>query len=98
LFWPLFTEPGHAWHRPGILIEHQYDRSEWKVGVAPSFCAVRTARWMFAHHSGGEEELYNLAADPFELHNLVRADRHVAARLRARTRGMCRPVPPDFRW
>jgi arylsulfatase A-like enzyme len=33
----------------------------------PTFEAIRTPRYMYAEHSGGAKELYDLAKDPFEL-------------------------------
>ncbi len=33
----------------------------------PSFKAIRTERYMYAEHSSGERELYDLRNDPFEL-------------------------------
>ena len=33
----------------------------------PSFEAIRTERYMYAEHSTGETELYDLLKDPFEL-------------------------------
>jgi N-acetylglucosamine-6-sulfatase len=33
----------------------------------PTFEAIRTSRYMYAEHSGGAKELYDLAKDPFEL-------------------------------
>ncbi len=35
-----------------------------------NFSAIRTARYMFARHWTGEEELYDLESDPFELTSL----------------------------
>ena len=33
----------------------------------PGFKAIRTKRYMYAEHSTGEKELYDLQKDPFEL-------------------------------
>jgi N-acetylglucosamine-6-sulfatase len=33
----------------------------------PTFEAIRTQRYMYAEHNGGEKELYDLQKDPFEL-------------------------------
>ena len=35
------------------------------------FTAIRTERYLYARYHGGEEELYDLAKDPFELQNAV---------------------------
>ena len=64
----------------------------------PTFCAVRSERWTYVRYSTGEEELYDLAADPYELDNLagMAASRSVLERQRARLRELCWPVPPGF--
>ena len=36
----------------------------------PSFKAIRTKRYLYARHNTGEEELYDLKRDPFELQSL----------------------------
>ena len=40
---------------------------------APAWQAVRTARWKYIRYTGieGMDELYDLAADPFEMRNLI---------------------------
>jgi len=97
-FMQLITRPSHPWPQHAILLEHQYDHHSWKIGRAPSFCAVRTTHYMFSHYSGGFEELYDLSTDPYELHNLIDVDTALAAQLRAKTNAMCRPRPPLFHW
>ncbi len=64
----------------------------------PTFCAVRSERWTYVRYSTGEEELYDLAADPYELDNLagVPASQPVLEHQRARLRELCSPVPPGF--
>ena len=63
----------------------------------PTYCAVRTSRYLFAVYDTGERELYDLAEDPYELRNLSTA----APRLRGRLQGvldrLCDPPPPGFR-
>ena len=53
---------------------------------------------MFVRYATGEEELYDLSADPYELENLaaVPADRHVLEGRGARLRDLCSPVPPGY--
>ena len=77
------------------LIEH------WQPpgGVAsPSFCGVRTAQYTYAQYATGEEELYDLSADPLELDN--RAGDAGMQELRAQLHGdamaLCRPRPPQW--
>jgi hypothetical protein len=59
---------------------------------------VRSERWTYVRYATGEEELYDLAADPFELENVARADSFlpVLEERRARLRALCSPVPPGF--
>ncbi|MGZ8631013.1 MAG: sulfatase/phosphatase domain-containing protein, partial [Actinomycetota bacterium] len=66
----------------------------------PTYCGVRTQRYTFVHYVTGEEELYDLGRDPFQLRNLasVPAQRDVLQALRARARQLCRPTPPGFSW
>ena len=46
----------------------------------PSFTAIRTQRYMYAEHAGGERELYDLAADPFELQSRHNAPAYASVR------------------
>ena len=52
------------------------------------------------HYSTGEEELYSLADDPDEVHNLasVPLARDQLDSMRERTRAACSPEPPGFDW
>jgi N-acetylglucosamine-6-sulfatase len=66
----------------------------------PSYCGVRTNRYKYVRYSTGEEELYDLSVDPWELRS-----RHAAAsfatikaQLRARTQALCSPTPPGYRF
>ena len=49
-----------------------------------SYKAVRTTRWLYVEYKGGARELYDLKADPAELHSRHRDPRY------ARTRGALR--------
>ncbi|MGH2634950.1 MAG: sulfatase family protein [Actinomycetota bacterium] len=89
---PVFDERMAGWRRD-FLIEHL----EHETPV-PTYCAVRTEGAKYVRYSTGEEELYDLAADPFELENLAgEPARSVElAALRARLRALCVPAPPGF--
>jgi len=79
--------------RSDFLIEHMEGENP-----IPTFCAVRSERWTYVRYATGEEELYDLAADPFELENSAGAPsmRPVLEERRARLRTLCSPVPPGF--
>ena len=52
----------------------------------PSFKAIRTERYMYAEHGTGEQELYDLNNDPFELQSRHNAPAYasIKAQLAAR--------------
>ncbi len=60
-------DPTAVWDR-GILIEGHYNyRYEYLLGPRIVFNGVRTDRYMYARFENGEEELYDLQTDPYEL-------------------------------
>ena len=62
----------------------------------PTYCAVRTADRMYAMYRDGSQELYDLAADPYQLANIRSREARYDMR---RTLGrLCRPKPPGFSW
>lgn len=89
-FRDLLTTPTTTWRRD-FLIEHY-------GGGAPTYCAVRNSRYTYVAYGTGEEELYDLSADPYQLSNKAR-DASYATQLgtmRTRVRQLCYPTPPDF--
>ncbi len=80
--------------RADFLIEHMEGENP-----VPTFCAVRSERWKYVRYATGEEELYDLAADPFELENAAGAPsmRPVLEERRARLRTLCSPVAARLR-
>lgn len=85
---PLLSGARPAW-RSSFLIEYYSESAiPWLVGM--SYKAVRTERHKYIHWTqrDGCDELYDLAADPYELTNLARDPAH--ARLRDELRGELR--------
>ena len=88
---PLLEGRAETW-RGALLIEHMRG-----TNPIPTYCAVRTSRYLFASYETGERELYDLEADPFQLRNLTGIEPGVEAQLDTTLRSLCDPPPPGFR-
>jgi len=75
---PANTEPAEDWWAYAETYHPQITR-----GGAP-LRALRGARWKYIHQEGGVDELYDLALDPGEEHNLASEKPDLAASLRAK--------------
>jgi arylsulfatase A-like enzyme len=77
-----------------ILIEHQGGTQ------VPAYCGVRTPNWMYARYSTGEEELYHVSVDPYELTNVAANPTYATqlAKDKAAAEALCVPTPPGFAW
>jgi arylsulfatase A-like enzyme len=97
-FAPLLRTASHRWART-LLLEN-FTRHAVPGGRSPSYCGVRTNRFLFVHYAEGIEELYNERRDPFELHNIAGIPSAAAHQnqLRRTTRRLCTPPPPGFRF
>ena len=62
---PILKGAGRHW-RPDFLLEHVEE-----VRGVPSYCGVRSLDWLYVAYDSGDEELYDLQADPYELENLA---------------------------
>jgi arylsulfatase A-like enzyme len=87
---PLLRGQPGKWRR-ALLVEHLRGSNP-----VPTYCAVRTDRHLFVSYETGEQELYDLAADPFELRNLTGTAPGLEAQLATTLRGLCDPPPPGF--
>jgi len=90
---PLLSGTPPPW-RSDALAEHLAAAG----GLSPTFCEVHSLDWAYTQYSTGEEELYDLGADPLELQNRAQ-DPTLASILdaeRARLHELCQPPPPGF--
>jgi len=90
---PLLSGEEASW-RDVLLVEHL--QSVPRQDPVPTYCAVRTERLSYTAYVTGEEELYDLTADPFQLTNAV-DDPALGDRLlelRSQVARLCRPTPP----
>jgi arylsulfatase A-like enzyme len=88
---PLLEGRQDRW-RQALLIEHMRG-----TNPIPTYCAVRTSRYLYAVYDTGERELYDLAADRYQLRNLSNAAPALRTRLQAVLDRLCDPPPPGFR-
>ena len=92
---PLLTSSEAPW-RTDFLMEHL----RMDVGGVPTYCAVHSERYVYVDYITGEEELYDLARDPFELQNEVEnaTYKDTLGAMRDRLEQLCRPRPPGFQF
>ena len=92
-FLPLLAGNATGW-RSDFLIEHA---NATKVQV-PAYCAVRNRHWIYVEYETGEQELYNLVSDPYELQNLAGDPSYATTQsnLHARMLQLCNPPPPGL--
>jgi N-acetylglucosamine-6-sulfatase len=92
-FLPLLQHHPAGW-RTSFLIEH----ADFKTPQAPTYCAVRNQSYIYVKYQTGEEELYDLSADPYELQNIASVPKMAAtkARLYGRMLQLCSPPPPGY--
>jgi hypothetical protein len=88
---PLLSQRDPPW-RNSFLLEHVPNDPV----APPAFCGVRTEDYTYVYYGTGEEELYDLHQDPYELTNVAdqSAMAPVIRDLRDRLRQLCRPAPP----
>ncbi|MGH2721594.1 MAG: sulfatase-like hydrolase/transferase, partial [Actinomycetota bacterium] len=89
--------------RQDVLIEQKSDTSP--SFYVPPYCGVRTQMYKYVRYTTGEEELYDLVADPWELVNMLgdgtitSQDQALRDQMFARlfgAGGLCHPPPPTY--
>ena len=90
---PLLDASASSW-RTDFLVEHLKDR----IAPIPTFCAVRTEQYLYVLYGTGEEELYDLSQDPYELQNRASdpVETPTLLQMRQRVKQLCNPPPPGF--
>ncbi|MEX0991170.1 MAG: sulfatase [Actinomycetota bacterium] len=85
---PLLSPPAGGW-RTDFLIEHINH-------VVPTYCAVRNEGFLYVDYDNGDEEFYDLAADPLQMDNIVTDPGYAAtlSAMQARLAQLCVPPPP----
>jgi arylsulfatase A-like enzyme len=91
---PILQRRPVSW-RTGFLVEHL---ELWPGAPPPTFCGIRTRRFLYVKYVTGERELYALETDPFELQNRVDDPTlGVPQRtLERRLHNLCDPPPPGM--
>ena len=77
--------------------------SDWRSDILIEnhrACGVRNDRYVFTRYDTGEEELYDLSTDPYQLSNLLAGVpppeiEALRAQLLTRLQELCRPPPPE---
>jgi arylsulfatase A-like enzyme len=92
-FLPLLGGNSSGW-RTDFLIEH----ANAKTGPVPAYCGVRNQQYLYVKYQTGEQELYDLQNDPYELQNQASNPAYSSVRstLYARMVQLCTPPPPGF--
>jgi arylsulfatase A-like enzyme len=92
---PLLSSQTRPEWRSDFLFEHLAGPPQRSV---PTYCAVRGKRYKYVLYQTGEEELYDLFRDPYELRNLAghRSVKRLQEQLRIRLGVLCQPPPPGY--
>jgi hypothetical protein len=88
----LFEEGSDPVWRSDFLIENAASQKR-------TYCALRRVNRLYVRWGSGEEELYNLNTDPYELRNQASSSNSMTNKLkknRARLKQLCKPRPPGY--
>ncbi len=88
--------PLHPPWRTSFLLEN-WDGSP--KTLAPTYCGIRSTRYLYVRYGTGEQELYDQLHDPFDLHNVAGSPAYagVLAAQRAEMLRECHPPPPGYK-
>jgi N-acetylglucosamine-6-sulfatase len=88
----LASEPGPWRHE--FLLEHLVNSAT----PIPTYCGVRTEDHVYVAYGDGEQELYDVSADPYERTNQAGAPSAAGtiSTLRADLAELCNPPPPGY--
>lgn len=94
---PLLADDHDGW-RNHFLIEHLNAASAGARDPIPSYCAVRTRQKLYVAYETGEEELYDLNSDQYQLRNKVDDPRwrSKVTELQRILHRSCLPPPPGY--
>ena len=98
---PLLSGTATSW-RTDLLLEGYDDPAKPTGGeYVPTYCGLRTERYAYIRYGTGEEELYDLQTDPYEMTNLLFHNTDPAidalhATLLTRLKQLCSPPPPHY--
>ena len=86
--------------RSAFPLEHVIQDAVSDGPSPPTYCGVRTKDAMYTHYATGEEEMYDLVADPLQLVNIAADPDGISllASLKALAMDLCSPTPPGFSW
>lgn len=87
------NNPDTPW-RTDFLVEHFSPGGP--RGHPPTYCAIRTDRYKYVDYMWGEDELYDLSKDRFEMINLIYdpSMSHELDQLKQDEKQLCVPPPP----
>jgi plastocyanin len=90
---PLIRNQQVTW-RTDVALEHLQGVGD----DIDTYCGVRNAGFVYVRYRTGEDELYDLAADPDQLNSVAKDPAYAStlASMKARAITLCNPPPPGF--